>query len=286
MAKFRIVTDSTADIPQSVREKHHIEMVPLKVHFGEETFLDAIDLQSEQFYPKLAEAAALPTTSQPSPVDFLEVYKKILEEDPETHIFSIHLSAALSGTYQSAELAKNLMEGDERLTIIDSRWASYGIGLLVLAAAEAAEKGFSKDEIMERLQAIRDSSKVYFLVDTLEFLQKGGRIGKAAAVLGSLLNIKPILTIDDEGEVASVDKVRGTKRAAQRIIELLKQDYADKDVDIAIVHSNDMAAAESMVKLLQENFRVNKVTYASIGPVIGTHTGPGTVGIFMGPTVE
>lgn len=280
--KLRIVTDSTADIPQEIRENYGIEAVPLKVHFGEETYLDAVTLQPEQFYDKLAAAAQLPTTSQPSPADFLDVYKKMLEEDPDTHIISIHLSAALSGTYQSAELAKSLLEQPERLTIFDTRSASYGIGMLVVAAAEAVKAGKSTEEVLEIIQTMRESTTVYFLVDTLEYLQKGGRIGKAAAVLGSLLNIKPILTIDQDGEVASVDKVRGSKRAVQRMIELFKQDYDPaKKVDVAVVHSNDLAAAEQLVAVVGEHYNIGNIVYTKIGPVIGTHVGPGTVGMFM-----
>lgn len=283
MVNYYVVTDSTADIPQQEREALGVRMVPLKVHFGSETYLDSITLQSEQFYPKLAQAAALPTTSQPSPVDFLDVYKSILDEDPEGHILSIHLSSALSGTYQSAELAKSLLEQNDKVTVIDSRSASYGIGMLVAAATDAAKEGLDKNAIVELLEKIRSKNKVYFLVDTLEYLQKGGRIGKASAVLGSLLNIKPILSIDDEGEVAPVDKIRGTKKAIQRIIELLQQDYSGQEVDITVVHSNDEAAAENLSTVLKEHFQVRNVKFSHIGPVIGTHVGPGTVGVFMGP---
>lgn len=283
MVNYYVVTDSTADIPQQEREALGVRMVPLKVHFGSETYLDSITLQSEQFYPKLEQAAALPTTSQPSPVDFLDVYKGILDEDPEGHILSIHLSSALSGTYQSAELAKSLLEQQDKVTVIDSRTASYGIGMLVVAAARAAKEGLDREAIVELVEKMRSKNKVYFLVDTLEYLQKGGRIGKASAVLGSLLNIKPILSVDDEGEVASVDKIRGTKKAIQRIVELLQQDYSGQEVDISVVHSNDEAAAENLASVLKEHFQVRNVKYSQLGPVIGTHVGPGTVGVFIGP---
>lgn len=284
MAKLRIVTDSTADIPESVRKRLGIEMVPLKVHFGDETYLDSVTLHSVEFYEKLKQSPVMPASSQPSPADFLDVYKRILAEDPDAHIVSIHISSAMSGTLQSAELAKSLLDDPDRLTVFDSRSASYGIGMLAVAAAEMAAKGASLEEVLEKIRRMREKYTVYFLVDTLEYLQKGGRIGKAAAVLGTLLNIKPILSIDAEGEVTSVDKVRGSKKAVQRMIELFKQNpELSGEVDVVIAHSNDAQAAENMEASLRANFNVRRVTMITLGPVIGTHTGPGTVGVFVGP---
>lgn len=282
MGKVRIVTDSTSDIPESVRKEYGIEIVPLKVHFGTETFYDSITIQSDEFYNKLTSSPALPTTSQPSPVDFLDIYKT-LTEDPETEVISIHLSSAMSGTYQSAVLAKSLLEDKPNLTIVDSKSASYGIGLLVVEAAKAAKEGKSKDEILELIGKLRRELRIYFLVGTLDYLQKGGRIGKAAAMFGSLLNIKPILTIDDEGEVNSIDKARGHKKAMARIVELMKADFGDKELHLTVAHSQCREAAEEFSRLLQENFNVAKLTYTDIGPVIGTYTGPGTVAAFAIP---
>ncbi|MFD0867587.1 EDD domain protein, DegV family [Chlamydia abortus] len=284
MSKVRIVTDSTADIPVEERERLGIEMVPLKVHFGNETYVDAVTIQSQQFYELLAQSNTLPTTSQPSPVDFLDMYKKILAEDPEAQIISIHLSSAMSGTYQSAVLAKSLLEEQADITIIDSKSASYGFGLLAVAAAEAAQAGKSKEDCLELIRKTREGTGLFFLVDTLEYLQKGGRIGKAAAFLGSLLNIKPILSIDDEGEVTSIEKARGQKKAMARIIELLKENgFAGKDVRAIIAHANSLPAAEELSSLIQSHFQVKHLSYTSIGPVIGTHAGPGTVAVFMLP---
>ncbi|MFS1513262.1 DegV family protein [Chengkuizengella sp. SCS-71B] len=283
MSKIRFVTDSTSDIPLEIREKYNIEMVPLKVHFGQEVFLDAITIQSNEFYEKLAVSEVLPTTSQPSPVDFLNVYKKIYEEDPNCTIISIHLSSAMSGTYQSAVLAKSLLDDEANLHIVDARSASYGIGVLMVEAVKAYENGKNTEEILEIVAKLRQDMRIYFLVDTLEYLQKGGRIGKAASVVGSLLNIKPILSIDDEGEITSVDKVRGKKKAINRIVDLLREDFPNTDVDMIIVHSNDISSAKDFSQLLKEQFQVHNVKLTSLSPVIGTHVGPGTLGIIMRP---
>jgi DegV family protein with EDD domain len=283
MSKIRFVTDSTADIPAELRASLGIEVVPLKVHFGNDSYRDGVTIQSEQFYKMLTESSAMPTTSQPSPVDFLEIYKQ-LNTEPDVQIISIHLSSALSGTYQSAVLAKSLLNEKADITTVDSRTASYGLGLLVVAAAKAAQEGKSKEECLALIHKLREQSELYFLVDTLEYLQKGGRIGKASAIIGSLLNIKPILSIDPDGEVFSVDKVRGQKKAMQRIIELFQQNkMASQQVQAIIAHSNAHDTAEQFEGLLRENFQVASLTYTALGPVIGTHAGPGAIGIFMLP---
>jgi DegV family protein with EDD domain len=283
LRKIQIITDSSADIPAELVQQLGIRIVPLKVHFGSETYLDGVTIKSEEFYVKLAQSAAFPTTSQPSPVEFLDMYKELADQ-PGTQLISVHLSSALSGTYQSAMLAKSLLEDKADITIIDSKTASYGIGMLVVAAAQAANAGSSKEECLALIQRLRDKLSIYFLVDTFEYLQKGGRIGKASAFLGSLLNIKPILTVDVGGEVTSVDKVRGQKKAMQRIVELLKADHADgTQIQVVIGHTNAQHTAEELIVLIKENFQVTTITFTNIGPAVGAHVGPGTVAVFACP---
>jgi DegV family protein with EDD domain len=283
VSNIRIVTDSTADIPLSVREELGIEMVPLKIHFGDETFLDAVTLQSGSFYDKLTASSALPTTSQPSPLEFFEVYQKLAEE-PDTEIISIHLSSSLSGTYQSAVLAGSMLEDAQgKVHIFDSLSASYGIGVLAVMAAKAAKDGQSVKQILELIREIRNHFKIYFLVDILTYLQKGGRIGKASALLGSLLNIKPILSIDKDGEVVAIDKVRGQKKAMARIIEMMGEDIPGKAIHLHVAHANNLGAAGQLREMIEANFNVQSVDYIALGPVIGTHTGPGTIAAFVRP---
>lgn len=280
MGRIRIVTDSTSDIPPELREALSIEMVPLKVHFGEEAYLDGVTITPEDFYVKLAGAKQLPTTSQPSPLDFLAVYNRLAAE-PDTVIISIHLSSSFSGTYQSACMAKGMLETAADITIVDSRTATYGIGLLVVEAARAAKAGESKEYILKRVEELRKKTTLYFLVDTLEYLHKGGRIGKAGALLGSLLQIKPILSVED-GTVVSVDKIRGTKKAMIRIMERLAERYP-VPVRVTVAHANAMELAEELSALIHQQFEVVEMMYTTIGPVIGTHVGGGTVGVFMVP---
>ncbi|MDQ8733435.1 DegV family protein [Paenibacillus sp. LHD-38] len=281
MGKVRIVTDSTADIPDEVKERLGISIVPLKVLFGEETFLDSVTIKSEQFYEKLAQSAVLPTTSQPSPLEFSDVYGRLLAEDADSPIISLHLSAALSGTFQSAVIAHSMLEEEADITILDSRSASYGFGMRVVKAAEMAQAGESKERIIAAIEQLERDMNLYFLVDTLEYLQKGGRIGKASALIGSILNIKPILSLDSEGVVLAVDKVRGTKKAMARIIELLKQTYGDEPVGITMAYSFRKDTAEELCELLKSQFNVQAINWTTIGAVIGTHTGPGASAVFM-----
>lgn len=282
MASVALVTDSTADIPLETRQRLGISMVPLKVSFGDETYLDNVELQPADFYRKLTTSDTLPTTSQPSPADYFDVFKERLQEGRS--VVSVHLSGAFSGTYQSAMIAKSMLAGEGDITVIDSKSASYGYGLIVAAAAELAAQGASSAEVVAEIHRLRRELRLFFLVDTLEYLQKGGRIGKAAAFVGSLLNIKPILTIDDEGVITPVDKVRGQKRAMVRIAELLEADLGDRPIRlyVALTPGFDENAKE-MSALLKDRFAVRSYLETEIGPVIGTHAGPGTVGVFAVP---
>lgn len=274
----KVVTDSTADIPEQIRRQLDIEIVPLKVHHEGETFLDGVTLTPQQFYDRLAQSDELSTTSQPSPNEFVEAYRKVAG-DEKRDIISIHLSSALSGTYQSAVIAKSMLEDELQIEVVDSKKASFANGMIVLAVAEAAKAGKSLQQCREIAEHYVKELKVYFMVDTLKYLQKGGRIGKASALLGSLLNIKPILKLDEDGEVAPDEKVRGKKKALARIYEKMQQYAGDAFVDVGLLHANgkeEMAAIESSIRA---RLNIAQLHVAELGPVIGTHAGPGTIGL-------
>ncbi|GAB2702213.1 DegV family protein [Paenibacillus thermoaerophilus] len=286
MAQVRIVVDSTADIPADIRERYRIGMVPLKVNFGQESYEDSVTIYPDMFYEKLAAAPELPTTSQPSPAEFVREYERIREETPGAQIVSIHLAAVLSGTYQSAVMAKSLMEEPGVIETIDSCSASYGIGVLAVEAAKAAEAGASLEEVVELVKRLRENQRIYFLVDTLEYLHKGGRIGKASALIGSLLNIKPILTLDENGTVSTVDKARSYKKAVARVLELAEQEitrHGGSDrMKLFVGHGAAPEQAAEMEAMLKERFPSAQFNATvKIGPVIGTYTGPGTIAVFL-----
>jgi EDD domain protein, DegV family len=280
MCAMKIVVDSTSDIPAEECQRLGIEMMPLKVHFGEETYLDGVTIGPDNFYDMLEASTVMPTTSQPSPNEFLELYQRILDKEPGAQILSFHLSSEFSGTYQSAVIAKSMLEGEHDITVIDSRSASYGFGAAALLAAELAREGASKEQILEAVDRLLKGIRIYFLVDTLEYLQRGGRIGKAAALIGGLLNIKPILTIQD-GVVAPVDKTRGTKKAMGRILEMLEEEFGRSPVHVGIGWSKYDEHAKELLARVQEKFDVRSVRQVLLGGVIGAHVGPGTSAVFM-----
>ncbi|KZE47312.1 EDD domain protein [Brevibacillus parabrevis] len=277
-----ILTDSASDIDASVRQSLGIVTVPLKVMFGSETYLDGVTISSSEFFEKLKQSHALPTTSQPSPLEFAEAYKAIREEyGSDVQIIAILLSGSLSGTYQSAMIAKSMLDENIDITVIDSRKASFVHGMICVEAAKDAKAGKGKEQILDAIDRYLDSVQVYFIVDTLEFLQKGGRIGRASAVIGSLLNIKPILTLDPAGYVAAFDKVRGTKKALNRVLEALQEYAQGQPVRVAILHSSAHEQAGELLERVKNEFQVTESHLEQIGPVIGTHTGPGLLGVVM-----
>ncbi|WNC12691.1 DegV family protein [Brevibacillus brevis] len=277
-----ILTDSASDIDASVRQSLGIVAVPLKVMFGPQTYLDGVTISSSAFFEKLKESSVLPTTSQPSPLEFAEAYKAIHEQyGDDVQIIAIILSSALSGTYQSAMIAKSMLDESIDITVIDSRKASYVHGMICVEAARAAREGKSKQQILDMIDRYLDEVQVYFIVDTLEYLQKGGRIGRASAVIGSLLNIKPILTLDPAGYVSAYDKVRGTKKALNRVLETLQEYAGGKPVKTAVLHSSALDMATEISARIKQEFQVVDSHLEEIGPVIGTHAGPGLLGIVM-----
>lgn len=276
MRKVGIVTDSTADLPKEYIEKYNIKVVPLKVLFGDEEFLDGVTLTPVEFYKKLTTSNFFPRTSQPSPSDFMDTYKK-LGEGTET-IISIHLSSKISGTYQSALIAKSNLE-DLDIHVIDSRVPSMVLGMIVLEAAKACEQDKDKKEILKLVNDLIDKIKVYFVVDTLEYLQKGGRIGKASAFLGNLLSIKPILSIGG-GEVVPVEKIRGKSKAFKKMIELMKEDiFPGSQIKISVFDADSEKEAYELIEMVKSEFNVTEAIKSTIGTVIGTYVGPGTIAL-------
>jgi DegV family protein with EDD domain len=271
-----IVLDSTADFPEAQIRFPNMRVVPLYVRFGEESFRDYVELDPHDFYTRLRTAPELPTTSQPTPQDFLTVYHALSAYE---RIYSLHISSHLSGTFQSATIAA-ADEGD-RIRLVDTESASVGIGMLALAIQELLARGTTDDEVEDLCRRYRERAAILFTVDTLEFLAKGGRIGRGKALMGSLLNVKPILAIEG-GEVHPVTRARGRAKAFEEFRKRFEEATTDgPGLSVGIAH----AEADEAVRQLQEIVRaarpgaeVKLVT--SLGAVVGTHAGPGTVGFF------
>jgi len=273
---LRIVTDSSAGLFSRLVEAYDIQVVPLKVHFGMTTYREGEDLDIEQFYRLLSQAERLPTTSQPSAGEFYEVYSRLTANGDS--VISIHISSKVSGTCQSALAAKDMLPQAD-ITVIDTLSVSAGHGMIVLAAAEAVRKGKSRDEVIALVERVINGIQIVFVVDTLEYLQKGGRIGGAAALAGTLLNLKPLLEIRD-GRVEPLAKVRSRKKALRRALEVLTERFRGQDsLRMTVLHAECPGEAEQLAQKVSERFDCTTVQLAEIGPVIGTHAGPGALGL-------
>jgi DegV family protein with EDD domain len=272
-ANTAIVLDSTADFPDAADRFPNWRVVPLYVNFGTESFRDGVDLTAEQFYARLPSAATLPTTSQPTPADFRAAYEELGAYE---RILSIHIAARLSGTFQSAGIA-----ADERVRTIDSQTASAAITMLALAIQRRLERGTTDEEVDALVERYTRSHGLLFTVDTLEFLARGGRIGRAKAFAGELLHVKPILSIED-GEVVPVKRVRGNRKAFQEFVDTVQTRTEDvPGLRFGIAHADAperMAELAKMCRDLRPQATIEIET--SLGAVIGAHAGPGTVGFF------
>lgn len=277
MNRIAIVTDSTADLPIEIAKEHNITVVPLKVNFQDKSYTEGVDITNQEFYEKLEKADLLSTTSQPSPADFIAKYDELIENGYDS-IISIHISDKLSGTRQSATIAgSELSEKITNLSTVDSMQVTVGIGLVVKIAAESAAQNKSYDEVLADTKQAVENVKLYALVDTLKYLEKGGRIGKARAIAGSLLNIKPILTMNN-GEIVDKDKVRTRKKGIAEIVDLVKK-FKDTNGTIryAISHSMALDEAKKLEETLLAEVGVKSEFISEVGSVVGTHIGPGAL---------
>jgi DegV family protein with EDD domain len=273
--KTAVVTDSTAYIPKDLREKYNIHMIPLSVIFGTETYREEIDLTAEQFYEEV-KTRELPTTSQPPIGEFVELFEQ-LGKDHDA-IISIHLSSGISGTFQGAVTAGSMVEG-VKVYAFDSEVSCMPQGFYALEAAELANQGQPAEEIIQRLNEIKQSAKAYFMVDDLSHLQRGGRLSSAQAFIGSLLQVKPLLHFVDK-QIVPFEKVRTKKRALNRVAELMAEDVRTGEPYRAVViHANREEEANDWKASLEAQFPNVEFMISYFGPVIGTHLGEGSLGM-------
>jgi DegV family protein with EDD domain len=272
-----IVVDSTADFPAAADRFPNWRVVPLYVNFGTDSFRDGVDLTAEEFYARLRASTEMPTTSQPTPNDFATCYRELGQYE---RIFSLHLAANLSGTFQSASTAAAEL-GDGRVRTIDTETASAGITMLALAIQRRLERGTTDEEVDALVERYKAQHGLLFTVDTLEFLARGGRIGRAKAFAGELLHVKPILSIR-KGEVIPIKRVRGARKAFQEFVDALESETKDEaGLRVGVAHAaapEKAAELERMVRDLRPQAQIEIET--ALGSVIGAHAGPGTVGFF------
>ena len=272
---IQIVTDSTSDLPLSLQKQYGIHLIPLQVLFGEHAYLDGVNLSKEEFYTKLQDSSTLPTTSQPTPEAFRALFAPMVERGDE--VIAILLSSTLSGTVQSAQIAKELL-GSDRIHIVDSRTVTVALSLLVLEAVRLRDRGLSCQEIVETLEALKGRVAIYATVGTLKYLKMGGRLSASTAIIGELLNIRPVVSVVD-GQVKAVGKVRGQRAAFQWIAKRLQEVPYDPAYPPIFAHSGAPELGEELRRFLSQAYPLKGAPLMEIGAVVGTHAGPGATGI-------
>lgn len=276
MSNIKVISDSLSDIPKDLIEKYDIGIVPLTIRLDERDYKDGIDINNKEFYEKLRNSKDTPKTSQATYIQFKSVFEKYINEGKS--ILYISGSSKATGTYQSAMMAKNELEGD--ITLFDSLNLCYGCGVQVVKACEMLEQGKTLDEVIYKLEQMRESLYVVFAVDTLEYLRKGGRISATKAMVGSVLSIKPLIDIKN-GELENVAQVRGKKNVISKLIELVKEhcgeDFSNKG--FAVADGDNKVDVLKLKEAIQQEFNPKELIDIEVGPTIGSHAGPGTIGV-------
>lgn len=276
MARPIIVTDSTAGLSEADCEKYGIHVVPLYVHFGDQIFREGVDLTSEQMFSRIRRSSAAPVTSPPTAEDFRQLYRSVARKTDQ--ILSIHLSGKLSQTVNLAQVAAESLLGRTRIQVIDSQSASAGLGILAKETAKAAAQGMTLEELVPHVRGLIPRIYLVFFVDTLDYLERGGRIGKAEALLGSMLNIKPLLILED-GEIQPLEKVRTRAKAVEKLAEFVAEFTRIREIGILQEAENEETA--QLREMLKEFFPSLEAPQMPYGPVLASHVGPGAMGIVV-----
>jgi DegV family protein with EDD domain len=278
MSKVSVVTDSTANIPVELTKKLNISVVPLILIWGEKSYKDGVDMLPNDYYKRMANSKTIPTTSQATMLSMKNVFQSLLGQGYD--VLGLFISSRLSGTVQSALQAREMMQkGREKVAIIDSLATTMALGWPVLTAARAANTGGNLVECQKLAEKARDQTGVMFVVETLEYLRRGGRIGGAQAMLGTLLNVKPLLELQD-GRIESVEKIRTKKQALGRMLDLIEEKVANRTpIRLATVHANAETEAVSLLETARQRFNPIESFTSPLSPVIGTHAGPGTLAL-------
>jgi len=279
--RIALITDSTCDLPKAIIEKYNINIIPLHVVYKDREFDDGVDITPEEVYDSLSRE--IPKTSLPSIGKTLKLFQK-LKEEGYRDILAIHISSGLSGTYS---MVKNLKEKAQQsglsLHVIDSKSLSMGLGFLVIKAGQLIEKSTPLQDIIKTIDKCRKEIKTFFVLKTLEYLRKGGRIGLVEGTIGEIFSIKPIISINKEGIYYTVSKSRGRKRSLKKLVEITKNAIGNRKVDIAVMHGASLNEAKEMIQKVKKEINTKEVFTGQIGPVMGVHTGPGLIGIIFCP---
>ncbi|NYE57850.1 DegV family protein [Carboxydothermus ferrireducens] len=278
MRKFKIFTDSTLDLPEEILNEEGIEIIPLSVHFPDgKSYLDRLEISAKEFLARMKEYVELPKTSQPSPHHFLEAFKNAVHQlENVGEVVFLGVSSRLSGTFQTAKMAAEMVS--KKITVIDSKTGSLGLGILALKVAEWLKEGINREELLHRIEKFKEEHRLFFTVETMENLVKGGRISRMKERVANFLNIKPIFHRTPEGEIAHLENVRGRKKAIQRLIELAEQHGKDFEQKIVgITHAGALEEALFLKEKLLERLKPKKIILSELSPALATHSGEGTL---------
>jgi DegV family protein with EDD domain len=273
----RIVTDSTSNLPRELLEQYAIGVVPVLVIFGRQTYRENVDITLPEFYDRVERTGEVPSASQPSPGAFVDVYTKLLQEAGDCQLLSIHLTGRLSGVLASARLAAEMLPQAD-IALFDSQSVSMGLGFCVLEAARMAAQGASRDEIVARLEQVRDRLNIFLTPATLRYLQSSGRVGRLQGALGALLNVKPVIQCKD-GLLEVCEKVRTRRGSLDRILELSVEAAGDDLVDAAVIHANAPLEAQDLARRLEATAHCRQIFVETLSLTLGAHGGPGMIGI-------
>lgn len=277
---LRVITDGAADLPAGWEEEFDIGIVPINIHFGEETYLQYIEMDLESFYDKVGKSPLFPKTSQPSPHQFMEFYKASAREGDT--ILSIHVTSKLSGTYASAVSAAEELKDKYKIIPFDSGGGSLSIAFMCRAARQMERAGKSVEEIVRYLQTVREKVEIILTLDTLDYARRSGRVGALSAALASLLNVKPIARLEN-GILSMVDKVRTRKAALERVVQMGKEAYGEKPVLLGTVHARDPESAVSLMTEARKRLNCLEAVQSDLSVSLAINLGPGTVGLVLYP---
>ena len=277
---LRIITDGAADLPAEWEKEFDVDVIPINIHFGEKTYLQFVDLDFEGFYNMVGETKDFPKTSQPSPHQFVEYYKKIAQ--PGDTILSMHVTSKLSGTYASAVAAAEEVKDMFNVVTVNSAGGSMGLGFMCRAARQMERAGKSVEEIVQYIESISEKVQIILTLDTLDYARRSGRVGTLSAALASVLNVKPIAVLKD-GMVEMVDKVRTRKAALERVLQMGEEAFGNQPVYVAVVHARDIESGQSLLDEAKKRFNVKDAVLTNLSISLAINFGPGTVGLVLYP---
>ncbi len=273
--KIALLTDSMCDLPRDVIQKFKVKMLPAKVVYPDREYSDRVDIQPEEVYCRMPEE--IPSTSLPSLEEIREALEEIRNEG-FTHVLAVHISSGLSGTYNAVEFICRDIK-DLTIKVIDTRTLSMGTGWIVLDAARSIKEGLAFESIIERIHRLQDSMRVYYILETLEYLRRGGRIGRVAAVLGEFLHLKPVISVGSDGKYFTYCKAKGRKKSIEKLVQIVETAAAEKEINLAVVHGGAQQEFQKLVERMRKIPNIKELVSSDISPALGVHTGPGLLGV-------